>query len=167
MLVILFAVGAGCGRGGAPGGPAPAAAGPAWRGLPDTARLYYDNSGGIRDSLRMVIRDQATLSEVWTQATSSQTAPPAAPTVDFGREMVLLVAAGRKTPEEQIRVDSLVVQRAAGGGPNTFHALVRLTEGCQRFNIDAYPLEIVRVQRFEGPVEFIERVDRPSDCLPG
>src|SRR5690606_33794202 len=114
-----------------------------------------------------VIRDQAAFSAAWSQATSAQSAPPAPPAIDFSREMVLLVAAGRQTPEEQIRVDSVVVQRAPGGGPNTFYALVRLSQGCQRFNIDAYPLEIVRVERFEGPVEFIERVDRPTDCLPG
>src|SRR5690606_33706858 len=109
-----------CGRGGGPGAPSPAAAGPAWRAIPASARLYYDNSGGIRDSLRVVIRDQAAFSAAWSQATSTQSAPPAPPTVDFNREMVLLVAAGRKTPEEQIRVDSLVTQRAPGGGPNTF-----------------------------------------------
>jgi hypothetical protein len=82
--------------------------------------------------------------------------------------MLLLVGAGRKTPEEQIRVDSVAVQRAGGGGrAETFFVIVRLTEGCQRFNIDAYPLEIVRVTRFDGPVEFVERRDRPEDCPAG
>jgi hypothetical protein len=166
--ICLLAAIAGCGRGGGGGAPAAGspAPGPSWRGLASAARLYYDNSGGIRDSLRVVIRDPATLNAVWSQATSGQTTPPPAPAVDFGREMLLLVSAGRKTPEEQIRVDSVVVQRLQGG-PQTFYALVRLTEGCQRFNIDAFPLEIVRVDRFEGPVEFVERVDRPTDCLPG
>src|SRR5690606_5735158 len=164
LLVGVLLVAGGCGRGGAAGGfTAMTPAAPAWSAIPSTARLYYDNSGGIRDSLRIVVRDDATLRIVWSQATSSQTSPPPAPVVDFDREMLLLVAAGRKTPEEQIRVDSLAVQRAPGDGarPETLFAVVRLTEGCQRFNIDAYPLEIVRVNRFDGPVEFVERRDRP------
>jgi len=169
LVALLAVVVVGCGRGGG-GGVLGGAAGPAgasWTAVPSAARLYYDNSGGIRDSIRLVVRDQATLGVVWSQATSGQTSPPPAPTVDFSREMLLVVGAGRKTPEEQIRVDSVTVQRQQSGGGQAFLAIVRLTEGCQRFNIDAYPLEIVRVNRFDGVVEFIERRDRPLDCLPG
>lgn len=168
VLGVLVVVG-GCRRGGTPGALATVSpAAPAWSAIPSTARMYYDNSGGIRDSLRIVVRDDATLRIVWSQATSGQTTPPPAPTIDFNREMLLLVAAGRKTPEEQIRVDSVAIQRAAGGArQETFFAVVRLTEGCQRFNIDAFPLEIVRVNRFDGPVEFVERRDRPQDCPVG
>jgi len=152
-----------CGRGASgspPPGPAPVTF--AWTPVPTASRLYYDNSGGIRDSLRVVVRDAGTLGVVWSQATSGQSSPPPAPSVDFNREMLLLVAAGRKTAEEQIRVDSVAVQRA--GGEETLFAVVRLTEGCGRFNIDAWPLEVVRVNRFDGPVEFVERRTRAADC---
>ncbi len=170
LALVGLVVAGGCGRGGS-GGGGPAAAGPSgpvWSPIPSAARIYYDNSGGIRDSLRLVVRDNATLNQVWTQATSGQTSPPPAPTIDFGREMLLVVGAGRKTAEEQIRVDSVAVQRVpAAGGEQTLFAVIRLTEGCQRFNIDAYPLEIVRVNRFEGPVEFVERRSRSEDCPLG
>lgn len=171
LAMVGMVVAGGCGRGGSAGGGGPVAAGPSgpvWSPIPSAARIYYDNSGGIRDSLRLVVRDNATLNQVWTQATSGQTSPPPAPTIDFGREMLIVVGAGRKTAEEQIRVDSLAVQRVpAAGGEQTLFAVIRLTEGCQRFNIDAYPLEIVRVNRFEGPVEFVERRSRSEDCPLG
>lgn len=166
LLVAVVLSVAGCGRGGGPQGAA--ARGPVWSPVPTTARLYYDNSGGIRDSLRIVVRDDATLRAVWSQATSSQSSPPPPPAIDFARDMLILVAAGRKTAEEQIRVDSVTIQRVASdGGREAMFAIVRLDEGCQRFNIDAYPLEIVRVTRFDGPVEFVERRQRPQDCPPG
>lgn len=170
VLLAVLLISGGCGRGGgqaaAPGGAAPS--GPVWSPVPTTARIYYDNSGGIRDSLRLVVRDNATLTQVWAQATSGQSSPPAVPTIDFGSDMLLVVGAGRKTAEEQIRVDSVAIQRVpAAGGEQTLFAVVRLTEGCQRFNIDAYPLEIVRVARFDGPVEFVERRSRSEDCPLG
>jgi hypothetical protein len=160
LLFILLAMG-GCGRrGGASAGPAATAA---WRAIPASERIYFDNAGGIRDSLRLVVRDEATLRAVWTQATSAQTSPPPAPVVDFQRQMLLVVAGGRRAPEDQIRVDSVAVLRGSPSG-QTLAAIVRLSEGCRRLNIDAYPLEIVRVGRLEGPVEFIERRERATDC---
>ncbi|HUE96314.1 MAG TPA: hypothetical protein VMN39_06620 [Longimicrobiaceae bacterium] len=158
LLVLLSLSGCG-GRGGALSSGAPASA---WRAIPTTARVYYDNAGGIRDSLRLVVRDEATLRAVWSQATSAQTAPPPAPEVDFQREMLLVVGAGRMAPEDQIRVDSVAVVRGSSG--QALMAIVRLSEGCRRMNIDAYPLEIVRVGRIEGEVEFVERRDRAPSC---
>lgn len=58
--------------------------------------MYYDNSGGIADSLRLVLRDEAALHEIWRQATSRQAAPPPPPEIDFSRDMVI-VAADRKS----------------------------------------------------------------------
>jgi hypothetical protein len=63
-----------------------------------------------------------------------------------------------------IRVDSIAVPRS---GQQPLTAVVRLTEGCTRLNVDAYPVEIVRVSRVDGPVEWIERRDPPMNCLPG
>jgi hypothetical protein len=159
VLVVtgVLALAAACGRG------APAA----WSPVPESSRVYYDNSGGIQDSLRTVVRDAATLATVWRQATSRQSAPPAQPAVDFDREMLLLVAAGRKTPEDQIRVDSVAVRRErdASGRTEEFLAVaVRTVVGCRRFRADAYPLEIVRVRRYAGDVRFVERRAPAEGC---
>src|SRR5688572_17119005 len=102
-LPVLFALGTlvlGCGRGRPPGAPPPSTP------MPPPEQLYYDNGGGIRDSTRMVIRDAQTFATQWARATAMQASPPAVPSIDFNRQMVILVAAGRKTPEDQIHVDS-------------------------------------------------------------
>lgn len=155
---------AGCGR-GQPATPAPAA----WLYVPEEAIVYYDNGGGIQDSLRLVVRDEETLRDVWTQVTSQQASPPPPPEVGFAREMVLVAAAGRMTPEDQIRVDSVVVERrtlATGKEEEVLSAIIRTIEGCRRFDSPAYPVQMVRIRRFNGPVVFVERRERAGNC-PG
>jgi hypothetical protein len=173
LVLLALAVGVvalpGCRRGGAmaatpPPGP------PAWTPLPAAALVYYDNSGGIQDSVRLVVRDEATLREVWGRATSVQSPPPALPTVDFGREMVVVAGAGRMTPDDMIRVDSVAVREEmtpANQRQRVMEVVVHTVRGCQRFSSDAYPLAIVRVQRFEGEVRFTERRGRADGCPPG
>lgn len=158
----------GCGRGGGATAPAPTS-GP-WLAVPEAARVYYDNGGGLQDSLRVVIRDRETLQSYWSQATSRQSDPPPAPVVDFDEEVVLLVAAGRMTPEDQIRVDSLSVRRerdVSGDVTEYLAAMVRVVEACRRFAAEAYPVEIVRIQRYEGPIRFVERRDVVPCADPG
>jgi hypothetical protein len=162
LLVLLLP---GCSRTRA-GGPAVAAPlEPTWTSVPAT-RLYYDNAGGVLDSARVVIREADHLARVWAQVTSRQAAPPPAPEVDFEREMLLMVAAGRRSPEDRITVDSARVQRRAGGGAEAdlaFAVTVRLAVGCGRFAADAYPVEIVRVGRSTAPVRWIEVRDQ-AEC---
>ena len=149
------------------GGAAPAAAAAAWTALPSTAMVYYDNSGGIQDSVRMIVREGTALRDVWRQATSSQSSPPPMPEIDFAREMVLVVGAGRMTPDDMVQVDSVVVRTepVAGTRPKrVMDVLVRTIRGCQTFRSDAYPLAIVRVPRFDGDVRFTERRDRAEGC---
>lgn len=135
--------------------------------VPETARLYYDDGGGIQDSVRMVIRGESMWRESWEQATSPRSAPPPLPMVDFATDMVLVVANGRMTPEDRIRVDSVGVREermADGSDQDVLVVIVRTSLGCRMFNADAYPVEIVRVRRFNGPVNFVERVEEPVDC---
>lgn len=132
------------------------------------SRLYTDNTGGYGDSARIVIRDGDAWAAAWDRATSHQANPLSRPAVDFTQHMVLVVAAGRMTPEDQIRVDSVgtrTVLRTDGSREDVLAVVVNTTEGCGRLDVDAYPVEIVRVPQFEGRVEFIER--RRRDCPGG
>lgn len=136
--------------------------------MPPPVRLYSDNAGGIRDSVRVVLRDRVALERQWQQATSPQSSPPATPTIDFEREMVILVATGRKTPEEEIHVDSLLVRRemnSQGENEETLTIVVRTVVGCGRFRTDAFPLTIVRARRFDGPVKWDDRTQQ-KNCSP-
>jgi hypothetical protein len=162
LAPLVFAA---CGGGG--GGPQLP---PPPTPMPPPVALYYDNGGGIRDSTRVVIRDAATLEQYWSRATSPQSSPPTAPAIDFGREMVILVALGRATPEEEIHVDSLLVRRelnADGDRVETLAIVVRTVQGCGRFRTEAFPLEVVRARVFDGPMRWEERRQQvPCEELP-
>lgn len=163
--LLLLAVGAGgCFRHHAPP-PAPQAA-PALAPISPLARLYYDNGGGIQDSVRMVVRDASTLAGVWQRATSGQSAPASLPNVDFSKEMVIVAGAGRMTPDDQIRVDSVGVRKESADGRvrDVLTAWVSTIESCRKFRADAYPVEIVRVRRFDGTVRFAEQRVKPTGC---
>lgn len=163
LLPAALLLGAACHRGHPAAPPAPA---PAWTPVQGMTRVYYDNSGGITDSVTTVIRDAPSLQRVWTQAVSKQTAPPPVPEADFARDMFLVVGAGRQTPDDRVVVDSVGVRRPPPGvaGAPTLTVFARIVEGCHRFQADAYPVEIVRVPRFDGPVRFVEERQKPTDC---
>lgn len=149
-----------CGRGGSPASPGPLGV------VTLEERMLNDDSGGIPDSVQIVIRDPAVLDDAWARATSRQNPPPPVPRIDFDRHMLLLVAIGRKQPEIELRVDSVGVRRelmADGRQRDILAVMFTVTEGCRRFNRDAYPLEIVRSRRFDGDVRFIGR-RRTPDC---
>lgn len=129
--------------------------------------VFSDNSGGIQDSMRVVIRDAGALQDLWQRATAAHEQPPPLPQVDFRREMLLLVTAGRMTIEDQIRVESAVVRSdrdAQGRAEEVLTVEVQIIQGCGRLQRDGYPLEIVRVQRFDGPVTFSVQRVRDPDC---
>jgi hypothetical protein len=135
--------------------------------VPVEARLFYDNGGGVRDSSMVVIRDVATLQRYWTQVTSTQSAPPPVPAIDFEKQMALLVSGGRMPPDNQLHVDSAGIraERSADGKERDVLAVhYTITEGCRRINRDAYPVEIVRIRKYEGEVRFNGHRDRPTNC---
>jgi hypothetical protein len=161
LLLLLLAVGCG-------GGPPPPPSQQPIAAVTLEERLYYDNSGAYPDSVRLVIRDPETFRQAWEQATRDQASPPPPPTVDFEESMVLLVAAGLMTPEDRIRVDSVGVRsvpRTDGGREDVLTVVVGTVRGCGRLSVDAYPVEIVRIPRFDGRIEFVERSRR--DCPGG
>lgn len=124
----------------------------------DTGRLYYDDSPAFTDSLRQVVKDLAAWRDVWNTATSTQPSPPRRPVIDFNESMVVVVAAGRMSPGDWIRVDS------AGERNNLFKVYVRTVVECQRFRADAYPFEIVRVRRSDAPIDWVDRQEEAENC---
>jgi len=169
LLLLLVLLGGGCRRGGG-ASPPPAIAPTPVAPIAPSEVIFYDNGGGVRDSVRLVVRDPDEFRTLWERATSTQLSPPPLPSVDFSRQMVLVIGAGRMTPEDQIQVDSVGVRDEAtpdGGRQRVLEAVVRTIRGCQQFNSDAYPVVFVRVERFDGTVRFTERRERAAGCEPG
>jgi hypothetical protein len=147
--------------------PAPAQQQDVLGPVSEGSRLYSDNTGGFVDSTRIVVREDSEWGRVWEQATSHQPNPLPRPTVDFTENMVVVVAAGRMTPEDRIRVDSVGVRSVrteSGALQDVFEIVVRTVEGCGRLRVDAYPFEIIRTTLFEGPVRFVERRSITDPC---
>lgn len=130
--------------------------------LAEGSQLFYDDRGGIPDSVRIVVRDPDTWRMQWERATSERNDPPPRPDVNFDEHMVLVVAAGRQSPGDRIQVDSAGVrtERTTEDEEEVFEVVVRTVEGCAAIRSDIYPLTIVRVPRFDGTVSFVERVEQ-------
>lgn len=156
-LAVVLAT-TGCGGGALESSLAP---------VPSSSRLYYDDSGGIQDSIRLVVLSRDDWQDLWTRATSARSEPPRRPVVDFEESMVLAVANGRMNPGDEIRVDSVGVREVRTPGGDTREELavvVRSIRACSGFQAASFPLEIVQVRRFDLPVNFIERRERGAGC---
>ena len=161
VFFSLFAFAAACGR------PSPAPLPAALAPVPEQAELLYLTTSGIRDSGQVVVRDDVAYHDIWRRATSAQANAVSAPSVDFSRDMVVIVAGGRMSPADQIHVDSVGVRRESttSGRPQDVLAVVySVREGCSKLNSAAYPVDIVRLQRYAGEVRFVAHRVRGSDC---
>jgi hypothetical protein len=122
------------------------------------AVLLSDNAKVFADSLRKVIRDTVEWKQIWTQATSRQPTPPPRPVVDFGKDFVILAAAGQLRPGDVIHVDSMGYSRKLAV------IVIRTTTGCQSIPATVYPFELVRVPRFDGEPAFREQKAKAPEC---
>ena len=149
LIAVTFSIG-GCG--GA------VRAGPTLGPVPIEARIFQDNAGGIRSASERVIRDLTTWEQVWQEATSTQATRPALPDVDFERQMLLLVSAGRLSVVDRINVDSVGTRQEiseAGRRQEVLAVYYTILRGCPPSTREAFPIEIVRVRRFADNVRFL------------
>jgi hypothetical protein len=129
-------------------------------------RLLRGNETGLVDRLEQVVTTPEALRTIWQQALSTQRTPAPVPNVDFTRDMVIVVAAGRMQEDDAVRVDS-VMEREVAGATRTERVLqvyYSLLEGCRRAGSQAaYPAEIVRVRRSPREVRFMPP-QRTQNC---
>jgi hypothetical protein len=115
-------------------------------------RLLQAQYSGIPEPRRVVIRDPAAWETLWDEARRVGSLPPA-PSVDFTRDMVLVVAMGlRPTGGYRISVDA--VYRAHGG---VFVVVREISPGAGAMvtQVLTAPLDLVRVPRTDEAVTFI------------
>jgi hypothetical protein len=146
-----------CGKGKAPAQPRPEPQ-PVMRAVTQGEFVLADNAPIFADSTRLIIRDSTEWKKLWQRATSLQHSRLPLPAVDFSRAMIVLAAAGRLKPGDVIHIDSLGVK-----GSLTLIA-VRTTVGCPNLSSDAFPFEIARLPRIDGPIQFVEHRLRAPEC---
>ncbi len=83
---------------------------------------------------------------------------------------LIVAGAGRLTSDDQLRVDSVALSREMnpqGSMEERLNVFVSVILACQRFEIAGYPLEIVRLRRYDGPIRFHDRRRQADGCPPG
>ena len=115
----------------------------------------------IRQSERLVIRDQAAWVDAWASLWPSSAPIPAPPNVDFSREMIVFVALGeRPTGGYSILVDSAASTPA---GVTVWVGTSTPGLRCGTTQALTQPVDIARMQRVDTPVRFVD-VSRVVDC---
>ncbi|MDX1392803.1 MAG: hypothetical protein R3195_00360 [Gemmatimonadota bacterium] len=129
--------------------------------------IYQHDGGGIRDLRRTVVRDRAGLARAWSEATSHQGAnAPSMPAVDFEQEMVVVVAAGPRKIGSRISVERVGIRSLPdeeGDMRDVMLVCVVTTASAADIETEVYPVSIVRVTRFDGPVQWQDAPD-PAAC---
>lgn len=115
---------------------------------------YYS---GFRESARVVVRDAAQWSTVWARVHEGGTVPPL-PTVDFSREMIVVVALGSRASGGF----GILIDEAAEFGVNGVTlAILSISPGpqCGVTGALTQPVDIARLPRRDGAVRFTERAE--------
>jgi hypothetical protein len=136
------------------GGPPPDTVAPVSTG----ALVFGTDRLVIGDSVREVVRDRNRWDEVWALALAAEPSATLPAPIDFGDEMVLVAAAGRMDTGAQIRIDSVGVR-----GEDLIAHVVTIRD-CRGFTSDVYPLVMVRVDRTDRRVRWIERSEQTQRC---
>jgi hypothetical protein len=146
LLVVLVACSSGA--------PTPGADGP----QPvvthiDSTAVVLASSQGLGDPTRAVIRDSIAWGAFWSQAHSLMEPVSAAPSVNFADSMLLVAALGtRATGGHTVTIDSV----ARGASLRAFVTTATPGPDCMPTMAITWPVQAVRVPRFDGSVEFVE-----------
>lgn len=115
----------------------------------------------IRQSERLVIRDQTAWVAAWASLWPALAPIPAPPNVDFTREMIVFVALGeRSTGGYSILVDSA---GANAQGVTVWIGSTAPGARCVTTQAFTQPVDIARLPRVDAPVHFLE-TSRVADC---
>jgi hypothetical protein len=130
----------------------------ALRPLPATGPMSLH---GLDEPGRLVIRDDASWGNVWSQLVDGTSPAPAVPAIDFARDVVIIAAMGaRSSGGYAIGIDE--VRSLAG---NAWISVTEQSPGerCVVTEAFTFPIAIAVVPRFAGDAVFIEHASQ-HDC---
>lgn len=135
----------------------------------DVDRLYYADGGAIRERMKEAIFTQADFEAWWDRATADRPTTPALPAIEWGQEIVVIVAWGQRKVGDEVRVqgaDIAEVPVTVDREEEVLRVFVNYVDGCSGFEQDVFPLEIVRIRTdgFDGNVTWQETDVRGSAC---
>ncbi|MGH7631304.1 MAG: protease complex subunit PrcB family protein [Gemmatimonadales bacterium] len=126
----------------------------------DSTAVVLATGQGLGDPSRAVIRDSTAWAAFWTQAHALVEPAPPVPAVDFDKEMLLVAALGtRSSGGHAVTIDSV----ARGATLRAFVTAVAPGADCMTTMAITWPVQVVRVPRFDGSVEFVEG-ERVQPC---
>ncbi len=126
----------------------------------DSTAVVLSSGHGLGDPTRAVIRDSTAWEAFWTQAHALMEPTPPTPAVDFTSSMLLVAALGtRSSGGHQVTIDSV----ARGATLRVFVTAVTPGPDCMTTMAITWPVQVVRVPRFDGSVEFVEG-ERVQPC---
>lgn len=119
---------------------------------------YYS---GLSVSDRIVVRDTETWQTVWNKVWQNVVDAPPLPTVDFSSEMILVAALGtRNSGGYGILIDGAT--EAADDGIDVIVRSISPGTSCARTAALTQPVDIARLPRRGGKIEFTERAEVTS-----
>ncbi len=139
--------------------PRPAAAAPL---LDSLSHLLHEENSGLKDPVRTVIRDSSAWKEWWRRVTADHLQAVPVPSVDFHREMVVLVGLGtqRSTGYEV----SVVSVRQVGATLQVRVQVSLLGAGpCMAGMAVTSPVDVIRIPRSGSVVTFLDESFQ-QDC---
>ncbi|MEO7522348.1 MAG: protease complex subunit PrcB family protein [Gemmatimonas sp.] len=122
----------------------------------------FSLNSGVDEPERLVVRDSAAWSRLWTRVHARQTPIPPLPRVDFTRDMVVFAALGTKPSGGfSVLLDSAF--EASDGGIDVVVRSIKPGPKCGVTAALTEPVDIARLARRESPVNFVERSET-TDC---
>ena len=125
----------------------------------DSVHLTW-HSGFDQPEARL-IRDQESWLLTWSRIMRGVAPAPEAPSIDFSREMLLLVALGSQpNPGYQVRIDSV---KAAGGTVEAYTTRIEPGSNCVSPAVIGEPVHVVRLRRLSGAL-VIQETRKTQPC---
>ncbi len=123
--------------------------------------LQSGDNGGFKSKTNLVISTQEEFLKIWDQAFANYMNKETAPSIDFEKNVILLVALGQKTSGgHTIKVNSVVETK-----DNTVVNILETSPGkdCMTTEAITYPYQIVQIEKPNKNVQF-SAIEKVIDC---